>query len=100
MNVRDASTRYESNAHEHQLRLYRSMKDEERAGLALQMSDDVRRITVLAKLEWAKLGESERRLRDVRGTLDVKADALDRAYIERWLDDLGVRDLWDRVGAM
>jgi hypothetical protein len=55
--------------------------------------------TVLAKLEWAKLGESERQLRDVRGILDVKGDALDRAYIERWLDDLGVRELWDRVSA-
>ena len=55
--------------------------------------------TVLAKLEWARLGESDRQLRDVRGILEVKADALDRAYIERWLDDLGVRELWDRVCA-
>ena len=56
--------------------------------------------TVLAKLEWAKRGESERQLRDVRGILDVKGESLDRAYIERWLDDLGVRELWVRVGAM
>jgi len=55
--------------------------------------------TVLAKLEWARFGESERQLRDVRGILDVKGDALDLAYIERWLDDLGVRELWDRVRA-
>jgi hypothetical protein len=53
--------------------------------------------TVLAKLEWAKLGESERQLRDVRGILDVKGAALDQIYVERWLDDLGVRDLWERV---
>jgi hypothetical protein len=53
--------------------------------------------TVLAKLEWAGLGESERQLRDVRGILDVKGESLDRAYIERWLDDLGVRELWERV---
>ena len=31
-------------AHEYQLRLYRSMSDEERASMALEMSDDVRRI--------------------------------------------------------
>ena len=55
--------------------------------------------TVLAKLEWAKLGESERQLRDVRGVLDVKGSSLDLAYIERWLDDLGVRGLWERVSS-
>jgi len=53
--------------------------------------------TVLAKLEWAKLGESERQLRDVRGILEVKGESLDRGYIERWVDDLGVRELWERV---
>lgn len=31
-------------AHELQLRLYRSMTDEQRSGLALEMSDDVRQI--------------------------------------------------------
>jgi len=53
--------------------------------------------TILAKLEWAKLGESERQLRDVRALVRAKGDLLDRLYIERWLDDLGVRDLWNRV---
>jgi hypothetical protein len=53
--------------------------------------------TILAKLEWAKLGESERQLRDVRGILEVRGGSLDRAYLERWLDELGVRDLWRRV---
>ena len=53
--------------------------------------------TVLAKLEWARLGESERQLRDVRTVLETKGDSLDRAYVERWLDDLGVRELWERV---
>jgi hypothetical protein len=53
--------------------------------------------TVLAKLEWAKLGESERQLRDVRGILEVQGSALDVAYVEQWLDELGVRELWDRV---
>jgi hypothetical protein len=53
--------------------------------------------TVLAKLEWAKLGESERQLRDVRALLEAKGESLDRAYVERWLDELGVRQLWNRV---
>lgn len=53
--------------------------------------------TVLAKLEWSKLGESERQLRDVGGILEVNGESLDREYLERWLDELGVRDLWELV---
>jgi hypothetical protein len=53
--------------------------------------------TILAKLEWAKLGESERQLRDVRSLLEARGESLDRVYIEKWLDDLGVRELWERV---
>jgi hypothetical protein len=34
----------------------------------------------------------------VQGILDVRGDSLDREYIERWLDDLDVRELWERVG--
>jgi hypothetical protein len=53
--------------------------------------------TILAKLEWSKHGGSERQLDDVSGILDVRGSELDLAYIERWLDELGVRELWDRV---
>lgn len=53
--------------------------------------------TILAKLEWAKLGQSEQQLNDVRGIVVAQADALDRAYVERWLDALGVRALWEQV---
>ncbi len=54
--------------------------------------------TILAKLEWARIGGgSEQQLRDVRGIVDVRADNLDLPYIEQWLDELGVRDLWNRV---
>jgi hypothetical protein len=56
--------------------------------------------TILAKLEWAKLGESERQLRDVRSLVEARGATLDRDYIERWLDELGVRALWARVGEM
>jgi hypothetical protein len=40
--------------------------------------------TILAKLEWARLGESERQLRDVVGVIEACGASLDRAYIERW----------------
>lgn len=53
--------------------------------------------TILAKLEWATAGESERQLRDVRSILDVNRDTLDHGYIDRWAADLNLSDAWDRV---
>ena len=53
--------------------------------------------TILSKLEWAKLGESERQLRDVGSVLRMSAATLDLPYIERWAPELGVSELWERV---
>ena len=54
--------------------------------------------TILSKLEWSKKGGgSERQLADVRGILDVKGVELDREYIQRWAEDLGVLDLWHQA---
>lgn len=53
--------------------------------------------TIVAKLEWASAGESERQLRDVVGILGMSGEGLDRAYIERWVRELGLQDLWARA---
>lgn len=51
--------------------------------------------TILAKLEWArKGGGSERQLGDALGVLRVVGDRIDRPYVERWAEALGVVDLW------
>jgi hypothetical protein len=52
---------------------------------------------LLAKLEWAKLGESERQLVDAAGILTVQGGKLDIGYIERWVRDLGLAEQWDAV---
>lgn len=51
----------------------------------------------LAKLEWAKLDESARQLEDVAALVRVAGPDLDRTYLERWLDALGVREAWETV---
>lgn len=48
--------------------------------------------TVLAKLEWARLGGSERQVRDVIEILRIQAERLDSAYLDRWADDLGLTE--------
>ena len=54
--------------------------------------------TVLAKLEWFRLGgeTSERQWWDVVGILKVTAGA-DRIYLGRWAASLGVADLLERA---
>ncbi|HVH25755.1 MAG TPA: hypothetical protein VM818_03310 [Vicinamibacterales bacterium] len=54
--------------------------------------------TVLAKLEWYRLGgeTSERQWWDVVGILKVAEDA-DRAYLRHWAPSLEVADLLERA---
>jgi len=54
--------------------------------------------TVLAKLEWFRLGgeASDRQWWDVIGVLRVNPD-VDRGYLDRWAPSLGVADLLERV---
>lgn len=49
--------------------------------------------TVLAKLEWARDGGSERQLRDVVAILRTSGAGLDEEYLEGWAHVLGVADL-------
>jgi isopropylmalate/homocitrate/citramalate synthase len=49
--------------------------------------------TILTKLEWARDTGSDRQLADAQGIIQIQAASLDWLYLERWADDLGVRDL-------
>jgi hypothetical protein len=54
--------------------------------------------TVISKLSWARAsGGSERQLRDVAGVVAATGASLDRDYVERWVAELGLGDLWLRV---
>jgi hypothetical protein len=52
---------------------------------------------LLAKLEWAKMGESERQLIDAAGIITFQGAALDTAYIEHWVQQLGLDQQWIAV---
>lgn len=68
-------------------------REEEVAGTRLNVAtaEDV----LIAKLEWAKMGESYRQLEDAAGILRIRGEALDRGYVERWVAELGLNDQWD-----
>jgi hypothetical protein len=53
--------------------------------------------TIIAKLEWATEGQSERQLRDVAAILESQGEALDQDYIDRWVRALELEDAWARA---
>jgi hypothetical protein len=71
----------------------RMMVEIEGFPLVVATAEDV----LLAKLEWAQLGRSERQLDDVAGVLRVRGDELDLPNIERWVADLGLEAEWARA---
>jgi hypothetical protein len=54
--------------------------------------------TIVAELEWSKeQGGSITQIRNAVGILERRGDALDRAYVERWVDELGLAEEWASV---
>src|SRR5262249_21168089 len=49
---------------------------------------------LISKLEWAKLGESQRQLEDAAGIIRVQSANLDTAYVERWVRELDLMEQW------
>jgi hypothetical protein len=52
---------------------------------------------IVSKLDWAKMGESERQVRDAAVVLEKRQTKLDRAYIERWVNQLGLAAQWSQA---
>jgi hypothetical protein len=55
---------------------------------------------IIAKLEWAKLGESERQLRDAASILMARGNELDGAYVSLWVDRLDLQTQWERAKSL
>jgi hypothetical protein len=68
----------------------RTVVDFEGMRVPIASAEDV----VLAKLEWAKLGESARQVEDVAGILRARSGELDASYMERWVRELGIEKEW------
>lgn len=52
---------------------------------------------LVAKLEWAKMSESERQIEDAAGVIATQGPDLDRGYVERWVAELGLEEQWQRA---
>jgi len=58
--------------------------------LAIATAEDV----IIAKLEWAKLGASQRQVDDAAGILKIRAGDVDLDYLRRWVEELGLEVEW------
>ena len=52
---------------------------------------------ILKKMEFHRAGGSDKHLRDVAGVLRTSGDEIDRDYIDRWANTLGLTDIWRSV---
>ena len=58
--------------------------------LAVATVEDV----IVAKLEWAKMGASQRQIEDVAGMIRVRGEEIDLAHVESWVDKPGLEEQW------
>lgn len=68
----------------------RQLSEFEGVPLFVASAEDV----VLSKLEWAKLGESQRQIEDAAGILKLRGDSIDRSYLHRWVRELALEHQW------
>jgi len=52
---------------------------------------------ILGKLKYYAEGGSDKHLRDIVGILRISPDQVDREYVNRWADKLGVGEIWKAV---
>ena len=77
---------YDRTAFEHRVSI-----DHEGIRLFVTSAED----SIISKLDWAKLGDSEIQLRDVAGILRARPERLDRNYIEHWVRELQLEPQWE-----
>jgi len=54
---------------------------------------------LIAKVEWARLGDSALQRRDVVQLLERSWTRLDHAYLQKWIPQLGLESEWDAARA-
>jgi uncharacterized nucleotidyltransferase DUF6036 len=82
-----------SNAYAREAFQRRKAVDFQQARMFVASPEDV----IVSKLEWAKLGESARQIEDVAAVLKKQQKNIDRPYIEKWVQELGIIAEWSRA---
>ena len=66
--------------------------------MGLELSVSTPEDTILMKLRWtSQMGGSEKQFTDALRVYEVQYHRMDMDYLNRWVDDLGLTDLWKRL---
>ncbi len=52
---------------------------------------------IIKKMEYYKEGDSEKHLRDITGILKISGEDVDKDYISKWAQRLGLTEIWNAV---
>lgn len=52
---------------------------------------------IVKKMEWHSMGGGERHLDDIKGILRVRGEEVDKDYISKYANQLGVQDIWRAI---
>jgi hypothetical protein len=52
---------------------------------------------ILKKMEYFRLGQSEKHARDILGILREQGDRIDREYIRQWAETMGLSEIWEAI---
>ena len=52
---------------------------------------------IIKKMEYFRLGQSEKHTRDICGILRQQGDRIDREYIHQWAERMGLTEIWDAI---
>jgi hypothetical protein len=52
---------------------------------------------IIKKMEYYKMGGSEKHLRDITGIFKISGESLDRDYISQWATKLNLEEIWDML---
>lgn len=74
-------------------------------GMRLSLAADIEVVfasaedVILRKMQYFKSGGSEKHLRDIASMLKIQSRRIDREYISKWAETLGVSDVWQQIVA-
>jgi predicted nucleotidyltransferase len=52
---------------------------------------------ILKKMEYFRLGQSEKHTRDICGILKEQGDRIDRDYIRQWAEKMDLTEIWEAI---